>query len=123
MLVQKVPETYHGTASGITDHEYLTGFQFMKVRQVRTMYCGGLWFTELQSMVRFQSDGMEGAYVIMRRRSRQSRSRTLTERTSPALIAASRIISQPLASHAAGTVSQTSAESTMTVEIEARNEN
>jgi hypothetical protein len=67
--------------------------------------------------------GWEEAYVIMWRRSRQSRSRAPTERTSPAVIAASRIISQPLASHAAGTVSQTSAESTMTFEIQAQNEN
>ncbi len=29
----------------------------MEVCQVGTMYCGGLWFTESQTLVRFQSDG------------------------------------------------------------------
>jgi hypothetical protein len=29
----------------------------MEVRQVRTMHCGGLRFTELQTLVRFRSDG------------------------------------------------------------------
>ena len=58
-------------------------------------------------------DKWRRAYVMMRRRSRQSRSRAPTLRTRPAVMAASRIISQPLASHAAGTVNQTSAESAM----------
>lgn len=124
-VVQKEPETHNGTTSGITNHESLTRLQFMEVRQVRTMYRGSLRFTKLQTLVRFQSNGtrIEEAYVIMRRRSRQSWSRALTERTSPAVIAASRIISQPLASHAAGTVSQTSAESTMRNETQAQSEN
>lgn len=43
------------------------------------------------------------------RRSLQSRSPALEDWTSPAVIAASRIIWHPMASHAAGTVNQTSA--------------
>jgi len=49
-LVLEESGTHHGTASGITDHEYLTGRQFMEVRQVRTMHCGGLRFSELQTL-------------------------------------------------------------------------
>ena len=45
-----MPETHHGTTSGVTYHEYLTGHQFMEVRQVRTMYCGSLRFTESQNI-------------------------------------------------------------------------
>ena len=48
-------------------------------------------------------------YVIILRRSLQSRSPALEDWTRPAVIAASRIIWQPMASHAAGTVSHTSA--------------
>jgi hypothetical protein len=51
------------------------------------------------------------ANVIMRRRSLQLTSPALDDCTKPAVIAAERMMLQPFASHAAGTVSQTSAES------------
>lgn len=51
------------------------------------------------------------ANVMMWRRSLQLMSPALAACTSPAVIAAERMMLQPFASHAAGTVSQTSAES------------
>jgi hypothetical protein len=51
------------------------------------------------------------ANVMMRRRSLQLTSPALDDCTKPAVIAAERMMLQPFASHAAGTVSHTSAES------------
>lgn len=115
--------TYDGTTSSITDHKVLIRLQFVQVSEVCAVNSGCFrfarrWRTEdgrqqvqykRQSSVgrRVQQGNM--AYVIILRRSLQSLSPALADWTRPAEIAASRIIWQPMASHAAGTVSHTSA--------------
>jgi hypothetical protein len=77
------------------------------------VYGGGFGFpvngSEIGKIQRLTEE--ELANVMMRRRSLQLTSPALDACTKPAVIAAERMMLQPFASHAAGTVSQTSAES------------
>ena len=50
-------QTHDGTTSGITDHEYLAGFQLVNVCQVRAMHCRRLGFAVTR---RFGSDWARG---------------------------------------------------------------
>ena len=103
-------KTYDSTTSSVTNHEVLARPQLVKIRQMSTMHCRRFRLTVYIFSV--EQKGTERlAYVMIRRRSRQSRSPAWEDCTSPAAIAASRIMSQPLASHAAGTVSHTLAAS------------
>lgn len=93
----------------------------MKIRQVCTVYSGsfgfpvnGSRFSKIHKLIRQRI-----ANVMMRRRSLQLTSPALDECTKPAVIAAERMMLQPFASHAAGTVSQTSAESVAKMSIRA----
>ena len=85
----------------------------MKIGQVCTVYGSGFGFPangsrigKIHKLIRKKITD-----VIMRRRSLQLTSPALADCTKPAVIAAERMMLQPFASHAAGTVSHTSAES------------
>ncbi len=84
----------------------------MDIREVRTMHRRSFWLAVKREVsVGVASGLLTATHLMMRRRSLQSLSPALADRTNPAAIAASRIIWHPVASQAAGTVSHTSAES------------
>ena len=112
--------TYNGTTTSITNHEVLTWFEVMKICQVSTAYGSGFEFpnvsrfSKIHKLIRKKITN-----VIMCRRSLQLMSPAVAACTKPAVIAAERIMLQLFASHAAGTVSHTSAETVINASMRA----
>ena len=108
--------THNGTTTSITNYEVLSWFE--SKTGVCTVYGSGRWFPDvgrfsnIHKLIRKKITN-----VIMCRRSLQSVSPAVTACTKPAVIAAERMMLQPFASHAAGTVSHTSADSITSASI------
>ena len=50
------PEAYHGTTSGVTDHEILACGKFVHIRKVSTVHGSGFWFTAKGSGLGLHTD-------------------------------------------------------------------
>ena len=105
-------DTHNYATTSIANYEILTWFEVIRTFQGCRVYGSGFEFSNDNRFSKIHKQIRKKiTNVIMCRRSLQLISPAVAACTKPAVIAAERMILQLFASHAAGTVSHTSAES------------